>query len=220
MGISDYEIALRLILACICGGLVGIEREKTDKPAGFRTHILVTLGATLMTIISMYGFSSFANVNKDPSRIAAQIVTGVGFLGAGTIMREGFSVRGLTTAASIWLVAGIGMAVGTGMYFSAIVSTLLMFIILEGVIEKYLLRNQQRIQITIPNGENKIRDIGEIFSKYGIRIQHVSIPPLTNPLNMRVEFKLRVPRNASLSDALLEIERINGVDLVERLQRE
>lgn len=219
MGIPDYEIALRLILACVCGGLVGIEREKSDKPAGFRTHILVTLGATLMTLISMYGFTSFTSVNKDPARIAAQIVTGVGFLGAGTIMREGFSVRGLTTAASIWLVAGIGMAVGAGMYLSAIVATILMFIILDGVIERYILRSYQRIRISISGRENKIRDIGETLRQHGISIRHMSVLPLTNLSTMRIEFSLRVPRNVNIADTLQELGRISGVDFVELIKK-
>lgn len=220
MSIPDYEVALRLILACICGGLVGIEREKADKPAGFRTHILVALGATLMTIISIYGFSEFTSVNKDPARIAAQIVTGVGFLGAGTIMREGFSVRGLTTAASIWLVAGIGMAVGAGMYFSAIVATAIMFIILEGIIEKYLLRSHQRITLSISNSENKIIDIRETLKKHGVSIQHISILPSTDPANLRIELSLHVPRKVSIIDTLQELKWIKGIDWVELINKE
>ncbi|HZW83721.1 MAG TPA: MgtC/SapB family protein [Candidatus Deferrimicrobium sp.] len=219
MNIPDYEIAFRLLLACICGGFVGIEREKTDKPAGFRTHVLVSLGAALMTIISMYGFESFTSINKDPARIAAQIITGIGFLGAGTIMREGFSVRGLTTAASIWVVAGIGMAVGTGMYFSAIVSTVLMFIILDGVIEKYFFPSRERIRITISGEENKIRAIGEVLDKFGILIQHVAVLPMNDLINIRVEFRLRVPKTSNILEAIREVENLNGINLVERLPK-
>src|SRR5665647_207104 len=103
MYIADYEIALRLFLACVFGGIVGFERERNDSSAGFRTHILVSLGAALIMIISMYGFNEFTSVNKDPARMAAQVVSGIGFLGAGTILRDKASIKGLTTAASCLL---------------------------------------------------------------------------------------------------------------------
>ncbi|MGH2677187.1 MAG: MgtC/SapB family protein, partial [Actinomycetota bacterium] len=113
----DVELALRLLGAALLGGVIGLEREVRDQPAGFRTHMLVALGSCLFTLISAYGFGAFQGdpgVPYDPTRIAAQIVTGIGFLGAGAIIRSGMSVRGLTTAASLWVVAAIGMAVGAG----------------------------------------------------------------------------------------------------------
>ncbi len=100
--ISEIDITLRLVISCILGGLIGFERESLDRPAGLRTHILVCIGSTLMTLVSIYGFSGFEPVTKDPARIAAQVVSGIGFLGAGTILREGLTVTGLTTAASLW----------------------------------------------------------------------------------------------------------------------
>jgi len=119
----DLEMMLRVSLAFVLGGVIGYERETTQRPAGLRTHMLVAAGAAAFTVVSIFGFVGEGTV-RDPARVAAQIVTGVGFLGAGTIWRTSSTVRGLTTAASIWLVAGIGMLAGTGMYLLAIFTTL------------------------------------------------------------------------------------------------
>ncbi len=119
---------LRLAVAAALGGLIGLERELDEKSAGLRTHMLVSLGSALFTIVSAYGFREFLAsgdnvVRADPARIAAQIVTGIGFIGAGVIFRQGLGVRGLTTAASLWLVAAIGMAAGAGYWAGAVVAT-------------------------------------------------------------------------------------------------
>jgi len=116
---------LRVVVAAGLGGAVGLERELREREAGFRTHLLVSVGSCLFTLVSAYGFSEFASRSVDPTRIAAQIVTGVGFLGAGAIIRQGFSVRGLTTAAKLWVVAAIGMASGAGYYSAAVITTAL-----------------------------------------------------------------------------------------------
>jgi putative Mg2+ transporter-C (MgtC) family protein len=103
--------------------VIGLERELDEKAAGLRTHILVSVGSALFTLVGAYGFAGFASGSVDPSRIAAQIVTGIGFLGAGVILRQGFTIRGLTTAASLWLVAAIGMAAGAGYWKGAVIAT-------------------------------------------------------------------------------------------------
>ena len=128
--LGGWHVVLRLFVAAVLGGAIGVERELRDREAGIRTHLLVSLGSALFTIVSAYGFHAFlesgANVVRaDPTRIAAQIVTGIGFLGAGAIIREGLSVRGLTTAATLWVVAAIGMACGAGWYWAAVVTTAL-----------------------------------------------------------------------------------------------
>ena len=126
---GPWELLLRLAVALALGGVIGFEREMDEQAAGFRTHKLVSLGATLFTIAGAYGFDAFTGedveIRVDPTRIAAQIVTGIGFLGAGAIIQEGISVRGLTTAASLWVTAAIGMAVGFGAWFAAIGATAL-----------------------------------------------------------------------------------------------
>jgi putative Mg2+ transporter-C (MgtC) family protein len=128
--LGGWDALLRLVVAAGLGAAIGIEREVREREAGIRTHLLVSLGSCLFTIVSAYGFHEFLVsgtniVRADPTRIAAQIVTGIGFLGAGAIIREGISVRGLTTAASLWVVAAIGMAAGAGYYWPAVAATLL-----------------------------------------------------------------------------------------------
>jgi putative Mg2+ transporter-C (MgtC) family protein len=124
----QLELALRLTVGLILGAIIGWERELHRQPAGFRTHSLVALGAALFAIISGYGFTGG---NADPTRIAAQIVSGIGFLGAGTILHYRGHIRGLTTAASLWAVAAVGTATGTGLYVLAIFGTVLILIILS-----------------------------------------------------------------------------------------
>jgi putative Mg2+ transporter-C (MgtC) family protein len=128
--LSWAEVLLRLVLAAALGGAVGFERELRDREAGFRTHLLVALGSAVFTLVSAYGFRDFhygraTGITLDPTRIAAQIVTGIGFLGAGAIIRQGISIRGLTTAATLWIVAAIGMAAGAGYYSVAVLGTAL-----------------------------------------------------------------------------------------------
>ncbi len=128
--LAGFDATARLGLAAALGAGVGFERELRDREAGIRTHLLVSLGSALFTIVSAYGFHEFltgsANIARvDPTRIAAQIVTGIGFLGAGAIIREGLSIRGLTTAATLWVVAAIGMACGAGYYWPAVAVTAL-----------------------------------------------------------------------------------------------
>jgi len=118
--LTDAQVIWRLFLAALLGGVIGFEREKHNKSiAGFRTHILVSIGSSLIMLVSIYIFQVYAGkATVDPSRIAAGVVTGIGFLGAGTIIRSGESVRGLTTAASLWTVSGIGLAIGCGFYIA------------------------------------------------------------------------------------------------------
>ena len=129
--ITQNQVMARLIWAVILGGLVGLEREMRRRTAGLRTHILVCVGSSLIMLTSIYVFDIYKDTaHVDPSRIAAGIVTGIGFLGAGAIIRSGSGVHGLTTAASLWVVAGIGMSVGCGFYDAALVSTALVLVVL------------------------------------------------------------------------------------------
>jgi putative Mg2+ transporter-C (MgtC) family protein len=134
---SELEQFARLALAAGLGGAIGAEREVSDQPAGLRTHMLLSLGACLFTLISAYAFGA----GSDPSRLAAQIVTGIGFLGGGAILRHGTSIRGLTTAASIWSTCALGVAVGTGRYILSLGATLLILATLVGL---RVLRNRLR----------------------------------------------------------------------------
>jgi len=116
------DTLLRVAVAAALGGAIGLERELDEKAAGLRTHMLVSVGSALFTLVGAYGFSEFPSGSVDPTRIAAQIVTGIGFLGAGVIFRQGFTIRGLTTAASLWLVAAVGMAAGAGYWQGAVIA--------------------------------------------------------------------------------------------------
>ncbi|MFI5266027.1 MAG: MgtC/SapB family protein [Chloroflexota bacterium] len=129
---NDLLLFLRVLVAFVLGGVVGFERERHNQPAGFRTHMLVAGGAAAFVVASLYGFESLSSAEvTDVSRVAAQVVTGVGFLGAGTIWRTKASVRGLTTAASIWMVAAIGMLAGTGHFAVAAFATFLTVVALR-----------------------------------------------------------------------------------------
>jgi putative Mg2+ transporter-C (MgtC) family protein len=131
--ISSEELVLRLVVAAVLGGLVGLERERLEWAAGMRTHALVSLGSALFMVVSIFGFSDVLNeqhVILDPSRVAAQVASGIGFIGAGTIIFRREIVKGLTTAASIWAVAAVGLAVGGGMFLAAVSATLLALVLL------------------------------------------------------------------------------------------
>ena len=175
---SVYEIIFKLTLACILGGLIGLERESLNRPAGLRTYTLVCVGSTLAMIVSldMY-FEYYKSVNADPGRIAAQVVSGIGFLGAGTIMREGATVRGLTTAAGLWVVACIGLAVGAGLYAPAIATTILILFILIYFVkieERYTgMREYKGIILMVQDGPGRVGAIGSILGDLGVLIKNI-----------------------------------------------
>jgi putative Mg2+ transporter-C (MgtC) family protein len=155
----DSDMLIRLLAAAALGSLIGFERERLLWAAGIRTHMLVCVGSCLIMIVSQYGFSNILihqNVVLDPSRIAAQVVSGIGFLGAGAILARGEIVKGLTSAASIWTVAAVGLAVGGGLYLAASFSTLIILIILAGIKpleEAYRSRNQScQLRVEVENG--------------------------------------------------------------------
>jgi putative Mg2+ transporter-C (MgtC) family protein len=157
------ELTLRIGLAAALGAAVGLERELREREAGLRTHLLVALGAALFTIVSAYAWSDWSFSNRsgivfDPTRIAAQIVTGVGFLGAGAIIRQGLTVRGLTTAATLWAVAAIGMAVGAGYYAAAVITTVVVIVslwplrILAYRVFTRIRPDERPLEIELPSG--------------------------------------------------------------------
>jgi putative Mg2+ transporter-C (MgtC) family protein len=220
MSISEFDIALRLFLSCILGGLIGLERESLDRPAGFRTHILVCAGSALVMIVSMFAFNGFEGP-KDPGRIAAQVVSGIGFLGAGTIIREGVTVKGLTTAASLWVVAGIGLAVGGGQFFAAIVTTALVFLtlVLFGHVERRFIlnKNLQRIKLTIADQPGQFGRIGLFFGQHGVGIRNISMNHIPEKKRIDAEFVLRVPPNTDMLEVLNQLSEIDGVRSIDHL---
>jgi len=213
--ISEMDIMLRLAISCILGGLIGFERESLDRPAGLRTHILVCVGSALMTLVSIYGFAAFDTVTKDPGRIAAQVVSGIGFLGAGTILREGLTVTGLTTAASLWVVAGIGLAIGSGLFFAGIAGTALVFVtlVLFGQMERRHWTNKcrNRITIVVRDQPGQLGRVGMFFGKHGIGIKNITMRHIPEQKVINIEFVLIIPANLDMIKIFTELSEIDGV---------
>jgi uncharacterized membrane protein YhiD involved in acid resistance len=164
-----YDYVIPALLACICGGIIGYDREKIDRPAGLRTHALVCLGSTIFTLISYHGFSE----GSDPSRIAAGIVTGIGFIGAGVIFRQGVFVRGVTTAASIWTVAAIGMAIGAKLYYLAFLTTILGFLVLTIVKyfeEKFIRKISYTVVFTYDYDFQHLKELQDFLSGFSPKV--------------------------------------------------
>ena len=179
MGISQYEMVLRLLLGAVIGGIIGYERQVHGRPAGFRTHILVCVACVLLMNASGYyhslGVSEPAYLRADPGRIAAGAITGVGFIGAGVVLRTGFSIQGLTTAATIWMVSAIGLAVGEGLYLAGIVTTgITMFaLVVLRRIESRMPKLYSRV-LTIVTGDNvEEDDIIAVLTKHDVHISNV-----------------------------------------------
>lgn len=222
--ISFWEIALRLGLAVVIGGAVGFERESQNLPAGFRTHILVCVGATLIMMVSAYGFTGPLAEMADPSRIAASVVTGIGFLGAGTILRQRGSIRGLTTAASLWAVSAIGLAVGIGFYLGSLLTTLIVLIslLVLGRLDRVFLssRRVKRLSLQLPDRVGLMGEIANIFTDLNINILKIemdSAPDETGDAAKGVidmEFMLVMPLNLDLNRFFQRLALMEGVGQV------
>ncbi len=176
--ISHFELIFRLVLAALLGSVIGFERERLNWAAGLRTHMLVCVGASLIMLVSIFGFSDVLgqrDVTLDPSRVAAQVVSGIGFLGAGSILLRGEVVRGLTTAASLWSVAGIGLAVGGGLYTAAGSATVIILIILAGIkpIERRFIsvKQQRSLRILADRGSISLDTLHGALGTSSVRVK-------------------------------------------------
>jgi putative Mg2+ transporter-C (MgtC) family protein len=175
--IATWELLSRLLIAALLGSVIGFERERLNWAAGLRTHMLVCVGSALIMLVSAFGFADVLgqkNVVLDPSRVAAQVVSGIGFLGAGSILLRGEIVRGLTTAASLWSVAGIGLAVGGGMYTAAIGATVIILIILAGMkpLERRITVRQARsIQLLVARGTVSLDTLHGALGSGSVRVK-------------------------------------------------
>ena len=192
----------KLFVAAILGGIIGWERHKRGRPAGLRTHLLVCIGVTLMMLVSEHiflkyqGYGHNSVLRIDPARIAAQVVTGIGFLGAGTIMRSRTSIRGLTTAASLWVVAGIGLAVGSGFILPAIFTTVIAMAILtlNSLVEKKMKRNKYRtIKMLITGQGHLLDEITQILEKNSVKLKNYKFK--RNIQKNEIEYDLDVQYN-------------------------
>ena len=200
------DILLKLIVATVLGGLVGIEREMFRKPAGIRTHVLVSIGSCLMMLLSK-SFSFFPGA--DPSRIAAGVVTGIGFLGAGIIIHYGGNIKGLTTASSLWVVSGIGLAVGFGYWTGAIITTLIVLFVLvflKTLRNKVFKRGEYKgLEIIIPNKPGQLGKIGHILGEMDINISNIKLEEDGD--NADIDLVLEVPKGMSQE---VVIEKLNS----------
>ena len=215
---------LRLLLSAILGGCVGIERGKGDRPAGLRTHVLVCVGSTLFMLVSIFGFGDTVpvhtvqddmGVRRDSARIAAQVVSGIGFLGAGTIIHEGLSIKGLTTAATMWMVSAIGLAVGAGMYVVSIGSTVLTLIVLT------ILRNWEKFMglrgktsnrfmvVRVKNRQAIVSDIINYLTLNGVKLKSLNVK--TDDKNGTLLLEMFVKYNPEVDN----MEVISGLHSIE-----
>ena len=218
-----WDFVWRLVLAALFGTIIGLDREYREKEAGFRTHFLVSLGSALMMIVSQYGFSEILThdgVSLDPSRIAAQVVSGIGFIGAGTIIFNHQIVRGLTTAASLWATAGIGLTEGAGMSWLALAATILTLVALEGLSLVFRSLGSRRMVVVFSASDrtgvadtlDRIRTDGYMVVSYEVVPQVVGGDGITYRVTMVVKAK-----PGSDNNQLLALLRENTDIIVERI---
>ena len=222
--ISYLEVAVRLFMAALLGGLIGWERERHNHPAGFRTHILVSVGSALIMLISIYGFTDYMaekNVRFDPSRLSAQVVSGIGFLGAGTIMRHRASVTGLTTAASLWVVSGIGLAVGAGFMFGAVLTTILVLVSLELLhrLESIWIKKKRLclLHIIVEDEPGKLGELASLIGRFGGKIRRVHTEEQGEDDNDRlleITFTVRIHEQIQIPQLVEEVRQLEGVKSV------
>jgi putative Mg2+ transporter-C (MgtC) family protein len=218
----QLELAVRLLVAAVLGAAIGLEREIHDHPAGMRTHLLVSVGAAIFTELSIYSFQpaggASASVPTDPSRVAAQIVSGIGFLGAGAILKYGTSIRGLTTAASLWATAAIGMAAGAGAWaIGAVGAVIVIFSLwpLEVVINRLRLRDERSLRVRLTLA--RLEALGGVSS--ALAVQRVEISGINTQRlgkgRYEVELVLHLPPGVSTQEIIAAVTAVEGVELIE-----
>jgi len=220
----QLDLGLRLVVAAGLGGLIGAEREIHNHPAGIRTHMLVALGSGLFTVLSVYGFGLEGNPGAapvDPTRIAAQIVSGIGFLGAGAILKDGVVVRGLTTAASLWATAAVGMAAGAGEYILAAVSGVIILVSLwpiNALAER--LHGANRLEVALRLGLSRVEELGQVSAALAAaKIEILTVETQrAGKGTYRADLAIRGRSAAVIASAFEAIEAIPGVDIISTSQ--
>ena len=219
---EQLDISIRLLIASVLGAAIGLEREMHGHPAGMRTHLLVSLGSAAFTVLSIFYFQAATAPDgsnpTDPSRIAAQIVSGIGFLGAGAILKYGSSVRGLTTAASLWATAGVGMGAGAGAWFVAVVTTLLIVLSLgplRWVIGRFRLRGQDTFGLRLHT--SRLDALGEISRS--LTHDHVEIAGVSTQRlgkgRYEIDLDLRPPPGMSQEAIITAVSSVADVEILE-----
>lgn len=213
--IIEWEMAVQLLLSCVLGGFIGYEREAHRKSAGLRTHILVSIGSCLIMILSIKIYASVQGLtNADPTRMAAQVVSGIGFLGAGSILKDGPSITGLTTAASLWVVSGVGLAIGSGYYMGAFMTTGLVFMTLTILsrLENKEYKSLASLFITTTDVPGQIGEIGSLLGTYDIHIRDIKIEEKKDVLV--IVLRIFMPSSVNGNDVTIGISSIKGITSV------
>lgn len=214
------EMLVKLTLAVLLGGMVGYEREHRSSPAGLRTHILVCIGAVIVQITAFDYYNMHkSQMSIDPLRMGAQVVSGIGFLGAGTIIKEGANIRGLTTAASLWAVGCLGITIGTGLYVESIEATIFIYASLEGLyrFEKRIAREKRslRISLIVDDVGGRLMEIGNMLDFLGVDATEVESEKLDGRVSIR--FQLLVPNpitNERLMEKLMLMDGVSGIKFI------
>lgn len=228
--IDNVHILLRLLLSVFLGGLVGLERERSNHAAGLRTHILVCMGSTLIIMLSIYGFSEFVhevNIRIDPARLASAVITGVGFLGAGTILFTGKSITGLTTAASVWVIAAVGLSIGAGFYFASIAATflILLTLVVFNKLEQRYIRGSKLHLVTIYaiSAPGLLESISGLLEGEDITVKRAVVNERSNaaygelqPPSTTMEISLNVLSKRAFDPLTLtsRIRKLEGISMV------
>lgn len=220
MVVSEWELLLRLTLSCILGGVIGYERQARRKSAGLRTNVLVCLGSCLIMVLSQEIYQEVEGLtNADPARLAAQVVSGIGFLGAGTIMKEGLTVRGLTTAACLWVVAGVGLAVGAGFYSGALFTSALVFGTLGTLsrLDDWVSHEKNLcISIEVVDSPGQVGRVGECVELLHLKTKGIQVKGHTKTTAM-IEldvYNSNGIKPANIAEELRKVDGIISVDIV------
>lgn len=209
----EFQTFTKLIIIIILSGIIGFERESWSKPAGFRTHVLVGISAVLVMVCGEY---LYYKTGADATRIPAQLLSGIGFLGAGTILRDGFNVKGLTTAASLLAVTCIGLSVGAGFYLGSIIATAVVYVVLSysHVLSSKIDRtNAIDLEISSKDSKNIIKNIEEIFNNYKLEILNIKIISNDEETDC-IKILGRVKENIDRNKLLIEIMSVDSVNQV------
>ena len=215
--ISETQIILRILLGAALGAVIGFERERDNQPAGLRTHMILVIGATLAMVLSVNLGYLFARPGTpaDPARLAAQVISGIGFLGAGAILRYGFNVKGLTTATSLWTMAIVGLAVGAGYYLIGVVTTALMLLVLGllNVIENRFVRTSVSRYISLQADYRKgvVKDIRQLVNKFADDLLSFTIQKHVKNKRIRIQIVARIHKDQILEELVDSLSDIEGV---------
>jgi putative Mg2+ transporter-C (MgtC) family protein len=218
--LTEWDMLIRLGLSFVAGAIIGLERASRRQIAGLRTHILISTGACLLMVLSIWLPGNFSDMkNGDPGRIAAQVVSGIGFLGAGAIIRLGNNVRGLTTAASLWFIAAVGMAIGAGMFAAAAIAEVMGFFTLFalGELEKKIFPSQRLkiLEIIYKNSGTDTKEVMNIITASGIRVQSMDVNQSSKDKETKLRLLVSIPSSADIASIAKRIRASGNVSRVE-----